>query len=91
VKLVALYAPEHGVRGDAQAGEYVPYYFDLKYQLPVFSLYGPSQNVPPNMLKNIDEVMRSFDASSADKQVGPELTRGLDVLLFDIQDVGTRI
>ncbi len=91
VRLVALYAPEHGVRGDAQAGEYVPYYFDLKYQLPVFSLYGPSQKPPPDMLKHIDEVMRSFDSSSSYKTGGPELTRGLDVLLFDIQDVGTRI
>ena len=28
VKLVALYGPEHGIRGNAQAGEYVPFYFD---------------------------------------------------------------
>jgi len=40
VKLVALYGPEHGVRGDAQAGEYVPFSYDKKYNLPVFSLYG---------------------------------------------------
>jgi uncharacterized protein YbbC (DUF1343 family) len=40
VKLVALYGPEHGVRGNAQAGEYVPFYFDEQLQLPVFSLYG---------------------------------------------------
>jgi len=91
VKLVALFAPEHGVRGDAQAGEYVPYYFDPKYQLPVFSLYGPSQKPAPDMLKNIDEVMRSFDTTSVDKTVNREQTRGLDVLLIDFQDVGTRI
>src|SRR5271168_4199950 len=36
VKLVALYGPEHGVRGNAQAGEYVPFYFDTHFQLPVF-------------------------------------------------------
>ncbi|HSA95031.1 MAG TPA: exo-beta-N-acetylmuramidase NamZ domain-containing protein, partial [Acidobacteriota bacterium] len=38
VRLVALYGPEHGVRGNAQAGEYVPFYYDDKYGLPVFSL-----------------------------------------------------
>ena len=32
-KLAALYGPEHGVRGDAQAGEYVPYYIDKQYGL----------------------------------------------------------
>jgi uncharacterized protein YbbC (DUF1343 family) len=53
-KLVALYGPEHGVRGDAQAGEYVPYYFDKKYGIPVFSLYGQSIKPEPGMLRNID-------------------------------------
>jgi uncharacterized protein YbbC (DUF1343 family) len=66
VNLVALYGPEHGVRGSAQAGEYVPYYIDEKTGLPVYSLYGPTRKPTPEMLKDID------------------------VLLFDIQDVGTR-
>lgn len=91
LKLVALYAPEHGVRGDAQAGEYVPFYFDSKYGLPVFSLYGPSQKPQPDMLKDIDEFMRSFDTTAEDKSVPPEMTRAIDVLVFDIQDVGTRV
>ncbi len=91
LKLVALYAPEHGVRGDAQAGEYVPFYFEDKHGLPVFSLYGPSQKPQPGMLKNIDEFMRSFDTTAEDKTVRPEMTRDIDVLIFDIQDVGTRV
>ncbi|MCX6565403.1 MAG: DUF1343 domain-containing protein [Candidatus Aminicenantes bacterium] len=91
VNLVALYAPEHGVRGDAQAGEYVSFYVDPKYRLPVFSLYGPSQKPQPGMLKDIDEFMRSFDTTAEDKTVGPEMTHDIDVLVFDIQDIGTRV
>jgi uncharacterized protein YbbC (DUF1343 family) len=91
VELAALYAPEHGIRGDAQAGEYVPYYLDPKFGLPVFSLYGPSQKPQPGMLRDIDETMRSFDTTQDDKKLGAAMTRNIDALLFDIQDVGTRI
>lgn len=66
VELTALYGPEHGVRGSAQAGAYVEYYIDEKTQLPVYSLYGKTKKPTPDMLENVD------------------------VLLFDIQDVGTR-
>jgi uncharacterized protein YbbC (DUF1343 family) len=91
VKLVALYAPEHGVRGNAQAGEYVPFYMDEKFKIPVFSLYGPSMKPPAGMLRNIDEYMRSFDTTHADKKVAPSMTKDVDVLIYDIQDVGTRV
>jgi len=91
INLVALYGPEHGVRGNAQAGEYVPFYFDEKFQLPVFSLYGQSFRPDPQMLKNIDEYMRSFDTHSAGKIPGKDMVREIDVLVFDIQDVGTRV
>src|ERR1035438_7997590 len=50
VKLVALYGPEHGVRGNAQAGQYVPFYFDEHLQLPVFSLYGQTHKPPADMI-----------------------------------------
>ncbi|MFP7300512.1 exo-beta-N-acetylmuramidase NamZ domain-containing protein [Neobacillus niacini] len=66
VNLTALYGPEHGVRGSAQAGEYVEQYTDEKTGLPVYSLYGKTKKPTPEMLSNVD------------------------VLLFDIQDVGTR-
>ncbi|WP_053218464.1 exo-beta-N-acetylmuramidase NamZ family protein [Virgibacillus senegalensis] len=66
VELTALYGPEHGVRGSAQAGEYVEYYIDEQTGLPVYSLYGQTRKPTPEMLEDID------------------------VLLFDIQDVGTR-
>nr|WP_289217180.1 DUF1343 domain-containing protein [Halobacillus campisalis] len=66
VDLTALYGPEHGVRGSAQAGEYVEYYIDEQTDLPVYSLYGETRKPTPEMLEDVD------------------------VLLFDIQDVGTR-
>jgi uncharacterized protein YbbC (DUF1343 family) len=91
VQLVALYGPEHGVRGDAQAGEYVPYYIDEKYKIPVFSLYGQSMKPPPGMLRDMDEFMRTFDSSRPNKALEPGMTKGIDVLIFDIQDVGTRV
>ena len=66
VKLTALYGPEHGVRGDAQAGASVEFYIDEKTGLPVYSLYGNTKKPTKEMLKDVD------------------------VLVFDIQDVGTR-
>ncbi|KSU59475.1 hypothetical protein AS034_18775 [[Bacillus] enclensis] len=66
VELTALYGPEHGVRGDAQAGQYVDFYIDERTGLPVYSLYGATKKPTPEMLENVE------------------------VLLFDIQDVGTR-
>ncbi|HAV42315.1 MAG TPA: DUF1343 domain-containing protein, partial [Acidobacteria bacterium] len=91
INLVALYGPEHGVRGEAQAGEYVPFYLDEKFNLPVFSLYGQSFKPEPEMLKNIDELMRNFDTQSSGKIPEENMVKGLDVLVFDIQDVGTRV
>ncbi|MEG7336280.1 exo-beta-N-acetylmuramidase NamZ family protein [Bacillus sp. 0102A] len=66
IKLTALFGPEHGVRGDAQAGDKVGSYIDEKTGIPVYSLYGKTRKPTPEMLKNVD------------------------VLMFDIQDVGTR-
>ncbi|HUU36964.1 MAG TPA: DUF1343 domain-containing protein [Candidatus Desulfaltia sp.] len=91
VELVALYGPEHGVRGNAQAGEYVPFYFDEKYQIPVFSLYGQSQKPDQGMLKHIDEYMRSFDTTGTGKIPDSQMIEDVDVLIYDIQDVGTRV
>jgi uncharacterized protein YbbC (DUF1343 family) len=91
IHLVALYGPEHGVRGDAQAGEYVPYNRDKKLDIPVFSLYGQSQKSDPDMSASLDESMRSFDTVDKGKIIEPAMLTDIDVLLFDIQDVGTRI
>lgn len=54
VKLVALFGPEHGVRGDYPAGEYVPFYVDPYTNLPVYSIYGKTRKPTPEMLKDID-------------------------------------
>jgi uncharacterized protein YbbC (DUF1343 family) len=66
VNLVALYGPEHGVRGDAYAGDKVSDSRDSKTGLPVFSLYGATRKPTPEMLE------------------------GIDVMVYDIQDVGVR-
>jgi len=91
IDLVALYGPEHGVRGNAQAGEYVPFYMDEEYNLPVFSLYGQSMKPDPGMLRDIDEYMRTFDTVEEGKFPKKSMIDSVDVLVFDIQDVGTRI
>jgi uncharacterized protein YbbC (DUF1343 family) len=91
VELAALYGPEHGVRGDAQAGEYVPFYYDEHLKLPVFSLYGQTHKPPANMMTNIDEYMRTFDTKHEGKQVAPGMMKSVDVMVFDLQDVGTRV
>lgn len=66
VDLVALFGPEHGLRGDAFAGDYVANSTDAKTGLPVYSIYGPYREPSQKMLD------------------------GIDVMVYDIQDVGTR-
>lgn len=66
VKLVALFGPEHGVRGDIHAGDKVDNMKDEKTGLPIFSLYGKTRKPSAEMLK------------------------GIDVLVYDIQDIGCR-
>lgn len=66
VKLVALFGPEHGVRGDAEGGRYIDSYVDNRTGLPVYSLYGKTRKPTKDML------------------------RGIDVLVYDIQDIGVR-
>ena len=91
VKLAALYGPEHGVRGNAQAGEFVAFYRDEHFSLPVFSLYGQALKLPTAPLADIDATMRDFDTQHAGKQVERGMLNGIDVLVFDLQDVGTRV
>ena len=66
VKLVALFGPEHGVRGDAEGGKIVDSFNDSQTGLPVYSLYGRTRKPTKDML------------------------RGIDVLVYDIQDIGVR-
>ncbi len=64
VSLVALYSPEHGIRGEAD--EKIPSGVDARTGLPVHSLFGATCRPTPEML------------------------RGVDMLVFDIQNIGTR-
>lgn len=66
IDVVRIFCPEHGFRGDADAGETVGDYKDKTTGLPVISLYGKKKKPLPGDLK------------------------GVDVLIFDMQDVGVR-
>lgn len=66
VNLVALYGPEHGVRGDVHAGDNIETFTDPNTDVPVFSLYGATRKPTAEMLQ------------------------GIDVLVYDIQDIGCR-
>ncbi len=54
VELVALYAPEHGVRGDVYAGDKVDNSVDFATGVKVYSLYGKNRRPSAEMLKDID-------------------------------------
>ncbi|GGK56939.1 exo-beta-N-acetylmuramidase NamZ domain-containing protein [Rufibacter glacialis] len=66
VKISVIFAPEHGFRGDADAGAHISNSKDPKTGLPILSLYGKNKKPSPEQLKDVD------------------------VVLFDIQDVGVR-
>ncbi len=66
VNLKALFAPEHGVRGDAYAGSHVEDSKDPKTGIPVYSVYG------------------------SNRKPGKKMLEGLDVVVYDIQDIGSR-
>ena len=57
VNLVALFGPEHGLRGAAQAGSPVKTARDPLTGLPVHSLYGKTQTPTPDMLRGIDVIL----------------------------------
>lgn len=57
VKLTALFAPEHGVRGDIEAGKVVSDITDNATGATVYSLYGNGNKPKPEMLKNLDAIV----------------------------------
>ncbi len=57
IDLVALFGPEHGLRGEAQAGAPVATYKDALTGLPVHSLYGDARRPSPDMLRGIDAII----------------------------------
>ena len=66
IKIVKVFAPEHGFRGNTDAGETVKDGKDLRTGIPIISLYGNNKKPTAGQLKDID------------------------IILFDIQDVGAR-
>lgn len=65
VELVALYGPEHGVRGDVYAGGKVSDSVDDRTGLPVYSLYGPTRKPEPEMLEGIDVMVYDIQDTGA--------------------------
>ena len=57
INLTALYGPEHGVRGEAQAGEHVEGGLDARSGLPIHSLYGATRVPSPEVLEGIDTMV----------------------------------
>lgn len=57
VELVALYSPEHGVRGDVHAGDTVSTYIDPATGVTVYSVYGKTKKPTAEMLKDVDVLM----------------------------------
>ena len=64
--LVLIFSPEHGFRGQADAGANIKDEIDQKTGIPILSLHGKNKKPPKNKLENID------------------------IIIFDIQDVGAR-
>jgi len=64
---------------------------DEVFGLPVFSLYGQFRKPTGGMLTDIDSTMRIFDTQNDGKIPKLDMVREIDVMIFDIQDVGTRI
>lgn len=71
-ELTALFGPEHGIRGDADAGEHVDSSVDEKTSTPVHSLYGRYPDGSPRAIPNAE----TMDT--------------LDVMVYDLQDIGNR-
>jgi len=57
ITIKKVFAPEHGYRGIADAGEYVKDGFDVKTGLPIVSLYGENRKPNPEILKDIDLII----------------------------------
>ncbi len=91
VNLISLLSPEHGIRGELQAGENVGDYFDEKYKLPVYSLYDQRDSDDLNKNIDSDKKMRLFDTRKEGKVIRDELISEIDNVIIDIQDIGTRI
>ncbi len=66
IDIVKVFSPEHGFRGDADAGEHIENQKDSKTGIPIISLYGKNKKPTNAQLKDID------------------------VIVFDLQDVGVR-
>ena len=66
INITKIFSPEHGFKGDKDAGKYIPNRYDAKNGIPIISLYGKNKKPSKDDMQNID------------------------ILVFDLQDVGVR-
>ena len=83
LKLVALFSPEHGIRGDVDVS--VADSIDKRTGLPVYSLY---KSAPKRLINQTDVQYQEMVMRSRGPQ--KEQLENIDILVFDIQDIGAR-
>lgn len=84
VELVALFGPEHGVRGDAQAGAQVQNATDPRTGLPVYSLYGDTERPTPEMLAGLDALL--FDIQDLGVRYGTYLSTMVEAMQAAVEN-----
>jgi len=77
IHITKVFAPEHGFRGNADAGEDLTDTIDSKTGLQIISLYGENKSPTQNQIYNY-------------RKPTPEHLKNIDAIVFDIQDVGVR-
>ena len=80
INVVNAFAPEHGFRGTADAGEHIKDGIDTKTGVPIISLYGDNKKPKLEQLS---------DAKKLEEDSNKSVSK-IDVMLFDLQDVGVR-
>lgn len=82
-QLTALFSPEHGMKGDAGAGEHVDTYVDADTGVTVYSLYGKgadSRRLTPHMLSQVDAVVYDI------QDIGSRYYTYISTLLYAMQE-----
>lgn len=84
IKLVALFSPEHGIRGKAEHGEKISDSWDKKTGLPIYSLYGKTQRPTEEMLTHLDALI--FDI----QDIGTRFYTYITTLAYALEEAAKR-
>ncbi len=80
VAVKKVFAPEHGFRGTADAGEVIKDGVDIKTGIPIISLYGDNKKPKLEQLKETKKYEKDIESGVS----------SIDIMIFDLQDVGAR-